>query len=60
MAELPNFVEHSSTRAISYDFFLSADERLMTVIQVHPDSDSVEAQIAAAAPSSPASAICCR
>ena len=50
MAELAAFVESSKSRAISYQFFLSPDERTMTVIQVHPDSESIVAQIAAAAP----------
>jgi len=50
MSELARFVEASGTRATSYQFFLSADERQMTVIQVHPDSESIVAQMAAAAP----------
>ena len=50
MTELAEFVRTSDTRAISYQFFLSPDEREMTVIQVHPDSDSIVAQMAAAAP----------
>jgi hypothetical protein len=50
MNELAEFVRASETRAISYQFFLSPDEREMTVIQVHPDSDSIVAQMAAAAP----------
>ena len=50
MNELAEFVRASDTRAISYQFFLSPDEREMTVIQVHPDSDSIVAQMAAAAP----------
>jgi hypothetical protein len=49
MAELAEFVEASETRALSYQFFLSSAEREMTVIQVHPDSDSVVAQMASAA-----------
>jgi hypothetical protein len=50
MADLAEFVEASGTRAISYQFYLSPDERVMTVIQVHPDSESIVAQMAAAAP----------
>jgi hypothetical protein len=50
MNELAQFVRASETQAISYQFFLSPDEREMTVIQVHPDSDSIVAQMAAAAP----------
>jgi hypothetical protein len=50
MTELAAFVESRESRAISYQFFLSSDERTMTVIQVHPDSESIVAQMAAAAP----------
>lgn len=50
MAELAEFVAASGTRAIAYDMYLSADGGQMTVVQIHPDSESVEAQMAAAAP----------
>lgn len=50
MDELAEFVRASQTRAISYQFFLSPDEREMTVIQVHPDSESIVAQMTSAAP----------
>jgi len=50
MTVLAEFVRTSDTRAISYQFYLSPDEREMTVIQVHPDSDSIVAQMATAAP----------
>ena len=49
MTELADFVQASKTRAISYQFFLSPNEREMTVIQVHPDSESIVAQMADAA-----------
>ena len=50
MAELAEFVARTGTRAIAYELYLSADERQMTVIQNHPDSESVETQMTAAAP----------
>jgi len=50
MHELADFVASSDTRALSYEFFLSPDEADMTVVQVHPDSDSVEEQMRAAGP----------
>jgi hypothetical protein len=49
MNELAAFVEGSGTRAIAYDMYLSDHDRRMTVVQVHPNSDSVEAQMSAAA-----------
>jgi hypothetical protein len=49
MHELADFVASSDTRAIAYDMYLSDGETLMTVVQIHPDSDSVERQMAAAA-----------
>jgi hypothetical protein len=49
MGDLADFVAASDTRALSYEFFLSADESTMTVIQAHPDSASVEEQMASAA-----------
>jgi hypothetical protein len=49
MAELAEFVAASGTRAHAYNMYLSADGRVMTVVQFHPDSESAEAQMAAAA-----------
>jgi hypothetical protein len=49
MTELSDFVASSGTRAIAYDMYLSDDDSQMTVVQIHPDSESVEAQMAAAA-----------
>jgi hypothetical protein len=49
MAELAQFVKTSGTRAIAYDMYLDQDGRRMTVVQVHPDSASVEQQLTAAA-----------
>jgi hypothetical protein len=49
MHELADSVSSSATRAVSYEMYLSDGERVMTVIQVDPDSSSVEAQMSAAA-----------
>jgi quinol monooxygenase YgiN len=42
MKELVEFVEANETRPTTYNVFFSEDETLMTVVQVHPDSASVE------------------
>jgi hypothetical protein len=49
MTELADFVAGSGTRAQAYNMYLSTDGALMTVVQSHPDSDSAEEQMAAAA-----------
>jgi hypothetical protein len=48
--DLAEFVEASETDPISYEIYFSADGRLMTVVQVHPDSASMESHMAFAAP----------
>lgn len=40
--ELAAFVEREEPRAITYDVFFNADETVVTVVQVHPDSASME------------------
>jgi hypothetical protein len=50
MQELADFVEASGSGAVFYNFYLSADGRQMTVVQAHPDSESAESQMTAAAP----------
>jgi hypothetical protein len=42
MKELAEFVEAKEPRPISYQMFLDPDGTMMTVIQVHPDSESME------------------
>ena len=36
------FVEQNMPRVISYGFFLDVDRAQMTVVAVHPDSESLE------------------
>jgi quinol monooxygenase YgiN len=40
--ELVAFVEANEPRSISYNFYFSADGSRVTVVQVHPDSASME------------------
>jgi hypothetical protein len=40
--ELVDFVEENEPQLISYNVYLSADGRQMTVIHVHPDSASLD------------------
>jgi len=40
--ELADFVEGNEPRAISYTVFFDANETVVTVVQVHPDSASME------------------
>ena len=42
MKRLAVFVEQNMPRVISYGFFLDKDRAQMTVVAVHPDSESVE------------------
>jgi hypothetical protein len=42
MARLAAFVEVNMPRVISYGFFLDAERSRMTVVAVHPDSESLE------------------
>ena len=41
MKALASFVEANMPRLISYGFFLDQDQRQMTVVAVHPDSQSL-------------------
>jgi quinol monooxygenase YgiN len=47
--ELAEFVASNESRPISYNVYLTPDGRHMTVIQVHPDSASMEFHMRAAA-----------
>ena len=42
MTHLVAFVEANMPRLISYGFFLDPDRTQMTVVAVHPDSESLE------------------
>ena len=42
MKELAAFVEANMRRVISYGFFLDQNRKQMTVVAVHPDSESLE------------------
>jgi hypothetical protein len=42
MKELAAFVEANMTKVISYGFFLDENRTQMTVVAVHPDSESLE------------------
>jgi quinol monooxygenase YgiN len=50
VAELAEFVETNEADPISYQVFFSDVGRLMTVMQVHPDSASMERHMEVAAP----------
>ena len=50
VGELAAFVEEHEANPISYQVFFSDDGRLMTVLQVHPDSGSMERHMEIAAP----------
>jgi len=45
MKDLAAFVEANMPRVISYGFFLDQDRMQMTVVAVHPDSESLEFHI---------------
>ena len=47
--ELAAFVEANEPRAISYNVFFNADETVVTVVQVHPDSASMEFHVSVGA-----------
>ncbi len=49
MTELVEFVRANEPRPIIYQMFLDQDGTMMTVIQVHPDSESMEFHMEAAA-----------
>jgi hypothetical protein len=42
MDDLAAFVEANMPRVISYGFFLDRDHAEMTVVAIHPDSESLE------------------
>lgn len=48
--ELAAFVESNETRPISYNVYLDEDRTRMTVLQVHPDSESMELHMTLAGP----------
>ena len=50
IAELAAFVESTETDPISYQVFFGDDGRVMTVLQVHPDSASMERHMELAGP----------
>lgn len=50
VAELAEFVEENEADPISYQVFFSHDGRFMTVVQVHPDSTSMERHLEVAGP----------
>jgi len=51
--ELVNFVESNEARAIAYSVYLNEDGSQMTVVQVHPDSASLEFHMEVAGPAFP-------
>jgi len=50
VAELAEFVERNEPDPITYQVFFSADGRRMTVLQIHPDSASMERHMEVAGP----------
>lgn len=48
--ELAELVEARETETISYEIYFSADGQQMTVVQVHPDSASMERHMEIAGP----------
>jgi len=50
VAELVAFVESNEDRPIVYDIFFDQAGTLMTVVQVHPDSESMEHHMTVAGP----------
>jgi quinol monooxygenase YgiN len=48
--DLAAFVEAEESDPISYEVYFSGDGRLMTVVQVHPDSASMERHMEIAGP----------
>jgi hypothetical protein len=49
MKELGEFIEANEPRAVAYQMFLDQQGAMMTVIQVHPDSESMEFHMEVAA-----------
>ena len=50
IAELAEFVEANEANPIAYHVYFSTDGRRMTVVQIHPDSASMEHHMELAAP----------
>ena len=50
MKELADFVEANEPRIIAYNVYLSDDGTRMSVVHVHPDSDSLEYHMEVAGP----------
>ena len=50
MKELVDFVEANEPRIIAYNVYLSDDGTRMTVVHVHPDSESMEYHLEVAGP----------
>jgi hypothetical protein len=50
MKELVDFVEAKEPRILAYNVYFSADGARMTVVQIHPDSESVEYHMEVAGP----------
>ena len=50
VAELAEFVEANETGTISYQVFFGDGDRQMTVLQIHPDSESMERHMEVAGP----------
>ena len=50
MKELVDFVEANEPRIIAYNVYLSDDGTRMAVVNVHPDSDSLEYHMEVAGP----------
>ena len=50
MKELAEFVEANEPQLISYEFYLSENATRMTVVAVHPDSESMEFHMKVAGP----------
>jgi hypothetical protein len=50
VSELVEFVDKNEPRPVAYSVYLNDDGTLMTVIQVHPDSASMEFHMDVAAP----------
>jgi quinol monooxygenase YgiN len=48
--ELVDFVEANEPRLIAYNVYLSDDGSRMTVVQVHPDAESLEYHLEVAGP----------
>ena len=48
--ELAEFVEAKEARPIAYEIYLDEDETTFTVVQIHPDSASMELHMEMAAP----------